>query len=103
MQNNAKQKDQSTVYPIALLRHLYKKKPSVADFAKLKMEAAVQQKRKMMRKMMLPAALSEKKPLRGGTKSAEDQVANLESGNSADARQAQTSRPNTHPNQNNQW
>ena len=78
LQNNAKQKDQSTVYPIALLRHLYKKKPSVADFAKLKMEAAVQQKRKMMRKMMLPAALSEKKPLRGGTKSVEDQVANLE-------------------------
>ena len=32
----------------------------------------------MMRKMMLPAALSEKKPLRGGTKSVEDQVANLE-------------------------
>ena len=49
------------VYPISVLAHAYKKKPSLADLTKFKMAAETRQRRKKLRKLMLPTSLSKSK------------------------------------------
>ena len=49
------------VYPISVLAHVYKKKPTLAELAKFKMAAETRQRRKKLRKLMLPTSLSKSK------------------------------------------
>ena len=49
------------VYPISVVARAYKKKPSLADLAKVKMAAETRQRRRKLRRLMLPTTLSKSK------------------------------------------